>query len=741
MLSHQNVIHFCAGIQAKNQLTADDLAFNWMPLEHAGSLLMIHFASLFCGAPQIHSINTYILADPLRWLDVMNHHKVRITWAPNFAYALVNQRSEEIATRRWDLSNLRLVINGGEAVVASTVRRFCKLLEPHGLRSSAVTSAWGMSETSSGVAFSAFSLQTMSDLDPYVEVGSPLPGLSFRIVDKDNRLLKEGAAGQLQVRGTMVTRGYFENEAANKASFTPDGWFNTGDLALIRAGKLTITGREKDILIINGAHRHPHEIESAVEEIPGIVTSFTAACSVRVDKAETDQLAIFFHTGMTGPDLYTLLQTIRSLITKRFGTTPDFLIPVQPTAIPKTEIGKIRHGDLKKRFEANEFADIVQLISLSLNTQPIAVEKAAKINEPQTLLQKQIASIWRTVLKLGEKPLGIDDDFFDLGGHSLLALQVIGRLQSDLKISLPPQLLQNVSTIARLAAAIEALQSAPADAGPSPKIEMTASMYGGHSIPENLQPTAFGGRRALNYAERWMVDGLAVADIPGSFTVIELDMSAALRYLKPLQKKNIFINETSFLVHAIAKTFQRLPHLRMVLSGYDCYYPSHVDVGLSVAGESFVAPTIILKAAETKSLEALAQEIEKQIPVVQKRDRIVRERLSRWGRLVPFGFLRRALFHLLAKRIQPRMTSAGTVQVTALPALDIIVPLRIGTSIAMGIGGIRERVVLRQGNMEVRQVLQLSCAFDHAVWDGMCAATFMSELKTIVENFTYQEIS
>src|SRR6185312_8847137 len=136
-----------------------------------------------------------------------------------------------------------------------------------------------------------------SDEDRFVEVGRPIPGLSIRIVDADDRVVGERAVGCLQVRGPVVTQGYFGSPDLTRDSFAGDGWFKTGDLGIIRDGRLTITGREKDVVIINSVNYYCHAIESVVEDVDGVETSLTAACAVRPPGTNTDRLAIFFHAA------------------------------------------------------------------------------------------------------------------------------------------------------------------------------------------------------------------------------------------------------------------------------------------------------------------------------------------------------------------------------------------------------------------------------------------------------------
>ncbi|MFI6348454.1 SDR family NAD(P)-dependent oxidoreductase [Streptomyces sp. NPDC050560] len=362
VLRHRNVLARCAGTAAANGLGADEVSFNWMPLDHVGGVVMFHLRDVYLGCRQVHAPTRWVLRDPLRWLDAADRFGASVTWAPNFAFALVNDRAGELAARGagWDLSRLRFVMNAGEAIVPRVARRWLSLLAPYGLPGGAMRPAWGMSETSSAVAYSdRFGRETTSDDDAFTEVGAPLPGCALRIVAADGagatRVVPEGTAGLLQVRGATVTSGYHEAPEQNEAAFTADGWFDTGDLATIRDGRLTITGRAKDVVILNGVNHHSHEIESAVEELDCVEPSFTAAVAVRPAAAVTDELAVFF-CPRGGADPEEAAGLVRRAVFERIGVNPRHLVPVAPAEIPKTAIGKIQRAALRTAFEAGEFA-------------------------------------------------------------------------------------------------------------------------------------------------------------------------------------------------------------------------------------------------------------------------------------------------------------------------------------------------------------------------------------------------
>lgn len=355
-LSHRNILTRSRAKSERNGLSAEDVSLSWMPLDHVGGVVAFHLRDVRLGCRQLHGPTEVVLRQPLTWLDWVDRHRVTATWAPNFAFGLVNDRAEEVAEGGWDLSSLRFIVNAGEAIVARTARRFLSLLAPHGLPGTAMHPAFGMSETASGIAYARdFRLDTTRDDDSFVALGEPVAGTSIRIVGEDGELLREGQIGRVQVRGTTVTPGYWRSPEKTAEVFTADGWFDTGDLGLLRAGRLTLTGREKDVIIVNGANYYSHEIESVVEELPGVLSSYTAACAVAAEEGDGDRLAIFLATESEDWDeRVDLVRRVREAVVRGVGLRPEHVIPLPPERVPKTAIGKIQRSALRQSFEAGE---------------------------------------------------------------------------------------------------------------------------------------------------------------------------------------------------------------------------------------------------------------------------------------------------------------------------------------------------------------------------------------------------
>nr|AEU11005.1 NpnA [Nostoc sp. 152] len=369
MLNHRNLLSMTAGTAQMNNFDSQDIVLNWMPLEHVGAIVFLGLMAVDLGCQQIHVSTEYILQNPIRWLELIQQYKASISWAPNFAFSLLNERANDINQRSWDLSSMKFLVNAGEQIVPKTARSFLKLFQTYNLPPTAIHPAFGMSETCSGITWSdGFSLSTSSDDMSFVELGPPIPGASIRITDENNQIVTEGVIGKFQVKGSSVTSGYYKNPQRNREAFTEDGWFNTGDIGYLKAGRIVLTGRDKDDIIINGINYYSHEIESLVEEVEGVEISYTAACAVRLFGNNADQLAIFFSSAVSEPTLLKeLLKKIRGAVVKNIGVNPNYIIPVKKNIIPKTAIGKIQRPQLSRMFEAGEFDNIIQQFGINLD--------------------------------------------------------------------------------------------------------------------------------------------------------------------------------------------------------------------------------------------------------------------------------------------------------------------------------------------------------------------------------------
>ncbi|HEY4021072.1 MAG TPA: SDR family NAD(P)-dependent oxidoreductase [Pseudonocardiaceae bacterium] len=410
--NHSLVARTWAAARA-NGFDSNEVTLNWMPLDHVGGMVMCNVRDVFLGCEHVNATTEAFVAKPLSWLDWTDRYRATNTWAPNFAFALVNDCADAIAAGSWDLSTLANICNAGEAVVSRTAHRFLELLRPHGLPDDAMRPCWGMSETSSGVTYSRLSaadpevgtvtvasasltgrLETVpagsQDSVTFTEVGAPVAGVSLRIVGPADEPLPEGHVGRLQVQGATVMAGYHANPAANATAFTADGWFNTGDLAFLRGGRLTITGRENDLIIVNGQNHLSYEIESEVERVPGVLPTFVAACGVPDSELGTERLAVFFVPEATGGlEVRQVTDAVRGALARNVGLYADYVVALTADEFQKTGSGKIQRSAMVSDLLVGRFAD-------RLAPPPAHVKASARVRPSESAEQGWFYQvIWR----------------------------------------------------------------------------------------------------------------------------------------------------------------------------------------------------------------------------------------------------------------------------------------------------------------------------------------------------------
>ncbi|MEU5050233.1 SDR family NAD(P)-dependent oxidoreductase [Streptomyces sp. NPDC021096] len=376
-LTHRALAHRAWAAARHNGFRADEVALNWMPLDHVGGLVMWCLQSAFLGCHYVDVDTRLVLGDPLAWLDLLSAHRVTMTWAPNFAYGLVNGELRQGTGRRWDLRALRHVLNGGEAVVGSTAQEFAVLLADHGLPATAVQPSWGMSETGSGVVYScldatdtavgmvhvdtasldgelAFVRPERTSSLPLTVTGVPLPGVTVRVTGEDGEVLPCDWVGELEISGSTLFRGYVGDEEANHRAFTADGWFRTGDRAFVHEGELTIVGRGTDAIIVNGVNVPVHDIEAALESVPDLRPGFVAVCGVHTRSGRCG--TVVFAAGTPGSTATSeeLGAAVREVTGREFGFAPDDVVVIPAESFPKTAIGKIQRKRLAEEYARSE---------------------------------------------------------------------------------------------------------------------------------------------------------------------------------------------------------------------------------------------------------------------------------------------------------------------------------------------------------------------------------------------------
>nr|WP_269783466.1 AMP-binding protein [Marinibactrum halimedae] len=424
-MTHRNVIARGRGANSAMQASQQDVILNWLPFDHIGSISDWHIRCIDLGCSMVYCSKEHVLSDPLNWLHTINQYRISHTWAPNFAYENVNSTLKDNKYNHgWDLQCVKLFLTAAESVSGSTTKQFLHLLKPYGLHTNVITPAFGMAEMGSGVNYalrptpSLTSANDNQDNTPQegdlpkeglskdkfskdrfskdnvkevfidrdslkgtlrfvgekhpnavaiTNLGPIIDGMSMRIVDDHNHIVSEGIIGRLHMKGVAVTPGYFNNPEANRI-FLEDGWMDTGDKGFLLDGDLYLSGRTKDIIIINGKNYFPSEIEKLVDNTEGTLTSFSAAISVRsLDTGEECLAVIFSPEYWNTLDLIKTMKHIHEEISQSIGVAIEYLIPLKPDSIPKTPIGKIQRSKMVTEFAQGNYHDSLKQADILLN--------------------------------------------------------------------------------------------------------------------------------------------------------------------------------------------------------------------------------------------------------------------------------------------------------------------------------------------------------------------------------------
>jgi acyl-CoA synthetase (AMP-forming)/AMP-acid ligase II len=440
VLTHANLLANIRAATAAAGLNAKTVTLSWMPLTHDMGLIGFHLM-VFANAGHTHLMPTDLFVRrPLLWLQLATRVRATILCSPNFGYRHYLKVLGDRPVDELDLSSVELVFNGAEPISVELCEEFLARLAPARLGKNTMYPVYGLAEASLAVSFprpgtpyhaSAFNRHQLlvgeqprsegvpaRDALRLVAVGTPVPYCEVRIADDADQPLSENHIGHILIRGENVTAGYFEDAALNAATFTADGWLRTGDLGLFLQGELYITGRQKEIVFVNGQNYYPHDLERMVEQLPNLELGKVVAAGVRAPGAQADELLVFvLHRG-TIPEFAPLARTVARRIGEGAGIEVSAVIPVR--RIPKTTSGKIQRHALEQEYLAGAFASELQQLDSLQSAEPAPLA-------PGSAIERTLRDICEQ--ELDGRSIDRDESLFDIGASSIKLLAIHQRLE------------------------------------------------------------------------------------------------------------------------------------------------------------------------------------------------------------------------------------------------------------------------------------------------------------------------
>jgi acyl-CoA synthetase (AMP-forming)/AMP-acid ligase II len=352
VLSHRAALSSATAMAAALEVTPGDVGVSWIPFFHDMGLVGVVLCSLV-GGFQVHVLRpAEFLLRPSRWTELLSLTGATITVGPNFGFDLSARRGG--TTAGLHLGSLRLALNGSEPIHRATLSSVERAWGPGGYPARAMSPVYGLAEATLGVCF-GLGEGRGPDLTwqgrEVVCVGRPLAGMEVKLL-RDGAGVPEGEEAEVCVRGPSLMSGYFEDPEATAAALR-DGWLHTGDLGVVRDGRLHVTGREKELIIKSGRKFHPYDIERVVSETVETTPNGVAAFSLPEGPQGTEELVVVVELRRVGADPEAE-QHIRAGLMDRLGVRADRVTLLPAGSLPRTTSGKVRRGECVARFGPGE---------------------------------------------------------------------------------------------------------------------------------------------------------------------------------------------------------------------------------------------------------------------------------------------------------------------------------------------------------------------------------------------------
>ena len=462
-----NTFAFVSGMKIDSH---QDTILSWMPLTHDFGIIFCHILPVIYRISHVLIPTKLFVRNPLIWMQKISDTKATITAGPDYSYRYFLKRYKTNANYNWDLSKLRIIANGAEPISCELVRQFLKKLEPFGLVPNSMLPGYGLAEgtltatmvpTHEGlqsIRVERLSLtpgmrikRTESTVDgvELCDLGFPALSVELRITDNDGAVLSEEWVGNIEIAGPSITQGYFNAVDATRAAISPEGWLDTGDLGFIKDGRLFVTGRKKDIIIINGINYYPQDIERIVAGIDGIEQNMVAACAVTIPGENREGLALFVRSRRGVHSFLELVETLEDHIVSNMGMPLDYCLEVPQ--IPKTTSGKVQRFLLAQQFSMGAFDEQIleQQTVRQTNSKIPVTPLLTDTNLIQPTLVREIARFFPN--ENWSDTSRFEISWLDLGFTSLMLVELVRRINRALNVNLQISVLFDFPNINQLA--------------------------------------------------------------------------------------------------------------------------------------------------------------------------------------------------------------------------------------------------------------------------------------------------
>ena len=354
------------------QVREGDRCASWLPFYHDMGLVGFMLSPLLNQLSVDYIATRDFARRPLTWLKLISENRGTLAYSPSFGYELCVRRLRDGSDFQADLSSWRVAGIGGDMVQHAVLRRFTDACAPFGFRETAFVPSYGMAETTLAMTFApldrGFVIDTVAraalerdraePAEPgpaarsFVACGTVLSGHEIEVRDAAGKTLPERRIGRVFFRGPSVMRGYFHQPELTREALSSDGWLDTGDLGYLLDGEIVITGRAKDLIILNGRNIWPQDLEWAAEDaVPELRRGDVAAISVEdTEKDDQESIVILVQCRSSDTEAREKLRRDVAAILQQTMAVETTVVLVPPHGLPQTSSGKLSRAKAKANY-------------------------------------------------------------------------------------------------------------------------------------------------------------------------------------------------------------------------------------------------------------------------------------------------------------------------------------------------------------------------------------------------------
>jgi amino acid adenylation domain-containing protein/thioester reductase-like protein len=442
MVSHNNLMANERTIKNIYQSDENCVVVGWLPLIHDMGLIGKALHPMYLGVPLIFMSPLHFVQKPVRWLRAINKYRATLSGGPNFAYDLCVSKISEEDMQGLDLSCWKTAFNGSEPVRRETVERFTKKFSACKLPADSHMAVYGLAEATLIVSGTERNKLLLADSETdYMPSGITDTCDIVKVVNPETRtLLADGHEGEIWVHGPSVAKGYWNRSDATKETFQATlindnrHFLRTGDTGFFKNGNLHITGRIKDVIIIQGKNFHAEDIEWSTNELTQIRPGCCVAFSI-TEKQQEKLVVIAGSLVTEESELQKLASQIRACIYADHQLHLDRVVLIKPKDLPMTTSGKVQRRLSKQMYLAGEFTTLLDQQQDQQGIRPDAcLNNNAKFVPAITDAERELAATWGDILNMPADEVGMNDNFFELGGSSLTMLELATRLNVSMEL-------------------------------------------------------------------------------------------------------------------------------------------------------------------------------------------------------------------------------------------------------------------------------------------------------------------